>query len=328
MRRFLAIAIALFAAAIAHGEKAAAQTPPADPVSTPKGQCVPPDQLYDLDGDVVRNILALSSPDLCLRQEVFNEGRFRWVLQIIQNRKIPIGPLWAVPHDDEDAAFIAALHSVMRFGGTVVAVETNGDRFNAPLKGPQDRKQDPNRNFDAGSGAKCKWQIARSPVYTRRFMQWRPKNQPIVALHTNDPGYRGDGNDGNEGDGNVSMARALEPDSRITKLPAAKPMQSLSPNDTMVFVASRRPPGADAALARFVKRLNEQGIHVLFEEVGSESDCSLSNYAALRGIRNYVNVEVVHGDAEAQVRIVDTVMRLLRAGQGPSPVPGGTKKGR
>lgn len=321
-RLFFAMRLAVLLAASVLS--AAAQDQAAVPVQTPKGKCIPPDQLYDLDGDVSRNAELLSSPELCLRLEVFNEGRFRWVLQIVQNKKRPNGPLWAVPHDDEDAAFSAAILSVLRFGGTVVAAEANGDRFNEPIRGPKNRKQDPNRNFEIGDGAKCKWQIENSPVYTRRFMQWRPRNQPIIALHTNDPGYKGDGNNG---DGTVSMAKPLDPETtNITKFAAARSIPSVSPNDTMVFVASRQPPGGDRALTNFVRRLNAQGVNVLFEEVSSENDCSLSNYAALRGIRNYVNVEAVHGDVATQVRIVEIVMKMLLSGNGPAPIPAAAKK--
>lgn len=285
------------------------------PVTTPPGQCLSADSFHDLDGDATRNRGPLSAPELCIRLEVFREGGFNWVLQIIQNRRRPNGPLWAVPHDDEDASFTAGIYAVTRYGGTLVAVETGGDRFNRHESGDETRQQDPNRNFDAGSGTKCRFQRARSPEFTRRFLRWRPRVQPIIALHTNERGYKGDGKDG---EGNLSMARPLGPDTNITRYRARQPIDAISPDDTMVFVASRQRAPGDAALARFVRLLNAQGVHVMHEEISARYDCSLSNHAALRGIRNYVNIEAVHGDTGAQVAMIDVVMRLIAAGQGPA----------
>lgn len=289
------------------------QGQPAAAVQTQRGQCLRPDQLLDRDGDVERNRKALASHDLCLRLEVFTEGRLHWVLQVIQNRKQPHGPLWAVPHDDEDVAFDSALYGVLRYGGTVVAVERSGDRYNRIGK----RKQDPNRNFQTRGEEKCKLQRARSPVFTRRFMQWLHKGQPIVALHTNKEGFDLIPElDEDKSKGNVSIGIERKPDSNLTEFPAARPIRAKSPNDTLIYVASKAPPGLDVQISRFVAALNAGGIHVLYEHV-SENDCSMSNYAVLHGIP-YVNIEVVdNDDTGAQMRMIDAVMQLIRSGQGP-----------
>jgi hypothetical protein len=325
MRANLRTGLAILAGSLAAANAASAQQ---GPVTTPPGQCLSADQLHDLDGDATRNRGPLSGPELCIRLEVFREGGFNWILQIIQNRRRPNGPLWAVPHDDEDASFTAGVYAVTRYGGTMVAVEAAGERFNPHESGDETRRQDPNRNFDAGSGAKCRFQRELSPEFTKRFLRWRPRVQPIIALHTNERGYKGDGKDG---EGNLSMARPLGPASHMTRYRAAKPIDAISPDDTMVFVASRQRAPGDAALARFIGLLNARGVHVIHEEISARYDCSLSNHAALRGIRNYVNIEAVHGDTGAQVAVIDVVMRLLAAGQGPArlavPRPA-AKKGR
>ena len=294
-----------------------ANAQPERPVQTPDNVCLAPEQLFDEDGDVARNRAALASPDLCLRLEVFREGALQWVLQVIQNKKRPRGPLWAVPHDDEDVAFDSAVSAVLRYGGTVVAVERNHDRYNRPLAGK--KKQDPNRNFDIGQGAKCRFQLSRSPNFTRRFLKWLPKGQPIIALHTNKAGYDiVPETDEDKSKGNVSIGIERKPDSHITEFPAPKPIRSRSPDDTLIYVASRRPSGADRPLTDFVAALNRNGIHVLYEHV-EENDCSLSNYAVSKAIP-YANLEVVDDDdTGAQLRMIEIVMKLIRQGLGPRP---------
>lgn len=294
-------------------ELALGQGKPTSAIQTKPGVCLSPDQLWDEDGDVARNLKALSNGDLCLRLEVFTEGKLHWVLQIVQNRKNPNGPLWAVPHDDEDVAFDSAVYGVLRYGGTVVAVERNHDRYNRVGK----RKQDPNRNFQVRGEGKCRLQLARSPLFTQRFMRWHRKGQPIIALHTNKEGYDLIPEpDEDKSKGNVSIGIERDEDSHITEFPSARPIKARSPNDTLIYVASRQKAPGDARLARFVRSLNENGIHVLYEHV-ERNDCSMSNYAVLRNLP-YANIEVVDGDdTGAQVRMIDTVMRLFRSGQGP-----------
>jgi len=318
MRITLALAlILLFVFLIPPAQRVAGQTGPAEAVQTKAGECLAPDRLFDEDGDVARNRQVLSSRDLCLRLEVFDEGKLHWVLQIIQNRKNPNGPLWAVPHDDEDVAFDSAVYGVLRYGGTVVAVERNHDRYNRIGK----RKQDPNRNFQVRGEGKCRLQLARSPHFTRQFMRWHKKGQPIIALHTNKEGFDIVPElDEEKSKGNVSIGIARKEDSNITEFPAASPIRAKSPNDTLIYVASRLPAGSDTQLDRFVAALNAGGIHVLYEHV-EQNDCSMSNYAVLRNLA-YVNIEVVDDDdTGAQSRMIDAVMRLIRAGQGPIAAP-------
>lgn len=287
------------------------------PVQTPADVCLSPEGLFDEDGDVARNRTALASADLCLRLEVFTEGSLRWVLQVIQNKKRPGGPLWAVPHDDEDVAFDSAVRAVLRYGGTVVAVERNHDRYNRPVSGK--KKQDPNRNFDTGEGSKCRLQLARSRNYTRRFLKWLPKGQPIIALHTNKKGYDiVPEPDEDKSKGNVSIGIERKPDSNITEFPAPRPIRARSQDDTLIYVVSRQPAGSDRRQTNFVEALNRNGIHVLYEHV-EENDCSMSNYAAFKRIP-YVNIEVVDDDdTGAQLRMIDEVMKLMRQGLGPQP---------
>jgi len=75
----------------------------------------------------------------------FAEERARWRLYRITDPRRPRGPLWFVPHDDENAGFEAALVGLRRYGGTIVAVDGGGRRRNRTVAfGPA---IDPNRNF-------------------------------------------------------------------------------------------------------------------------------------------------------------------------------------
>jgi len=100
---------------------------------------------------------------------------------------------------------------------------------------------------------------------------------------------------------------------------ARSPLPVESPDDTMVFVASTERPDRDEPLAQFVDKLNRSGVNVLYEVVSKHSnDCSMSNYAALMGIRNYFNIEVVAGDGAGQRRVLDALIKALPPG-GLSP---------
>jgi hypothetical protein len=261
--------------------------------------CLPWQKIPDHDADFrrVSKVADLTSPNLCFTYDAFEEGGFPWILQIIQNTAKRKGPLWAVPHDDENAAFISAVQSVINHGGTVVAVETGGYRNLLGTK----QSQDPNRNFDVGeANFRCRNQIAPSPEYTKRFLRWRDSSQPIIALHTNRPG------------GDISIKRPSVPGRHF---PAPRPIGGRNPDHTLIFVSSVAETARDPNLVSFVRKLNERGINVIYELVSmARNDCSMSNYAALQGLRNYLNIEVVHDDTETQLKIVDIVMQLLKEG--------------
>lgn len=252
-------------------------------------ECLAPSALEDGDGDVSRNLAALSGADLCIKQHIFDEGHLRWVLQIIQSKLNPKAIFWFVPHDNENDGFDSAVYGVRKFGGTVIAVETGGNRLNGP--------QDPNRNFDTSGSRKCPNQTARSPIYTKNVMRWRLPDTPIVALHTN-AGLAG-----------ISISKPLP---GPIPFPSATPIPAKSQDNTLIFVASTARPEMDGKLMQYVGKLNQNGIHVLYEVVSAhQNDCSLSNYAALAGIREYINIEVLQSDGATQRHMIDTALALL-----------------
>ena len=264
--------------------------------------CRPVEDIVDRDGDFQRNLAELSTNDLCLKMDVFHEGGQTWILQIIQHKLDPGRILWFVPHDNENDAFDSAVYGLKRYHGTIVAVETGGTRFNG--------RQDPNRNFQIENATtRCRDQVAPSPIYTERVLRWHKGNALIFALHTNERGYAGDGHGGA---GGISIAKPL-PGNIPFRAQGHAP--GLSPDDTVVFLASTAPPQADRNLMTFVQTLQQNQINVLYETVSAtHNDCSLSNYAALSGQRDYINLEVVQSDGQTQRMLVDRILDLLPPG--------------
>ncbi|MGH6951824.1 MAG: hypothetical protein ACREH4_13205 [Vitreimonas sp.] len=294
-----AIALAIVAASCSlPGRDARRAFAPPLPQSPSELDCTPLSLLNDSDGDFAR-VDASTLSALCASVTRFSDVGRDWTVQRLHSGRP--GPLWIVPHDDENSAFASGVAAVSRYGGILVAVESSGQRNNGP--------RDPNRIF--GLSGRCRGAGAGpvAPTFTAELLRYRFAGQPVVALHNNMPGYE---NDGAHGQGNVSIL--LDARHR-TAFPAPAPYpESASPSDTLVYVAGeRRTPGA--ATAQLIARLNGAGIHVLYEHVAaSRSDCSLSNFALLAGIAPYVNIEVVKEDTATQTRLIDDVMRILAAG--------------
>ncbi|WP_075219190.1 hypothetical protein [Acuticoccus yangtzensis] len=239
------------------------------------GGCAAPATIPDGDDD-----LALFAGS-CATFTTFTEGGETWRIQTFRNGS---GPLFVVPHDDENASLATAAAAIAARGGTVTAVETGGRRFNGRI--------DPNRNFDGGALSCGK--PRRSPRFVAAML---PGGRPIIALHTNSPGAASTG-----GSGTISI-RA--PYAGATAFPATGP---LAKDDAMVILASRNGPAGVQSLTR---RLNAAGINVMVETVDTtRTDCSLSHYAVANGIP-YANVEAAHGDGATQRAILDILLREM-----------------
>lgn len=244
------------------------------------------EQLHDLkDDDLDRH---MQEPNfltgLTVSEQRFSESGFDWHLIRFVNSEKPIGPLWAVPHDDENAAFDAAIDAVKRHGGIMIVVNSgSGSSRMQPGKGTCGgrpaivSKCDPNRNFSIAT-----------PVYTRAFLGALSKGQPIIALHTNSPGY-------GRGQGDITIldtAAAAKGQIRARKdghfgRPGPDILQD---HDSYAIIPYLPPRIAPEALA-CRHGLVSEGVHVWHERV-SRSDGSLSNYVALdRPGLAYVNME-------------------------------------
>ncbi|MCF3935422.1 hypothetical protein L1787_18690 [Acuticoccus sp. M5D2P5] len=239
--------------------------------------CVAPASLSDADDDL--SVLG----DLCARETTFTEGGESWRIQTIESGRR--GPLFVLPHDDENASLATAAYALKRYGGAATMVETGGRRMNGSI--------DPNRNFDAGA-LRC-----GKPGRSERFVaaMLAPGGRPVIALHTN---ARGSARTG--GSGSISI-RA--PYAGATAFPVDGASE-----DAMVILASRN--GAeDGKVRRLAEALNAAGVNVLVETVDlDDTDCSLSHYAVASGIA-YANVEAAHGDAATQRAILDVLIKTL-----------------
>ena len=80
------------------------------------------------DADVARHAADLADPALCISERIVEDGDTTWRLVVIDNAGTP-GPLWAVPHDEEDEAFAAGVRAVRLYGGTMVAIENADARL-------------------------------------------------------------------------------------------------------------------------------------------------------------------------------------------------------
>ncbi|MDQ0316957.1 hypothetical protein [Amorphus orientalis] len=264
-------------------------------VATPGGPaataCLAPGEVTDRDGDFSRHP-ELFGPDRCVSQQTFEENGRAWTIQTVRNvtRR---GPLWVLPHDDEQAAVATAAYALDRYGGTAVLVETGGRRANAGV--------DPNRNFGSGR-ARCT--KASSPRFVNAILAERSWGMPVIALHTNAPGIAGRG-----GSGSVSI---LAPGPGDQAFRSASASGGLASPDSLVITAVTGALETNRRVQDLVQRLTEAGLNVLVETTSAgRSDCSLSHYAALAGISPYLNLEVRDGDDATQKRMLDIVMTIL-----------------
>ncbi|QDZ07232.1 hypothetical protein FPZ24_06845 [Sphingomonas panacisoli] len=240
----------------------------------------------------------------------FRDDRAFWRLYRIDNARKPDGPLWFVPHDNENAAFQAAIYAVRAYGGQVIAVEEarsvdgpdsrmNGDvAFGKPI--------DPNRNFRD-----------ESPAYASEILAGL--GQPprlIVALHTNEPGYDaasstcGPPPPAYTGKGEISVLLCSD---------LYMPRRSFYgdwPFDDTDSVAIVSYPGSGGPGDGFcVHGLADADMNIMLERVMT-SDGSLSNFALFHRLP-YVNLETQDrgvtpqglGDARSRLlAMIGTVM--------------------
>ncbi|MGL5838468.1 MAG: hypothetical protein ACRCY3_08215 [Sphingorhabdus sp.] len=224
---------------------------------------------------------------IAIAETRFRENGFDWHLLRFINTAKPDGPLWVVPHDDEDAAFEAMMTAIRRHGGVGIAVNSGegGTRQQSGYgscggRGESVTACDPNRNFDA-----------TTPIFTNAILgQWRI-GQPVIALHTNSPGFAGDGSGGR---GHISMVDTdTQGNMRIREggYLGNRSVAVLNDPDVHAILPYRAEMPVNEANDRCRNALNAAGVNVWHESVG-ETDGSLSNYIMLnRPYIAYVNFE-------------------------------------
>jgi hypothetical protein len=241
----------------------------------------------------------------------FSENGFDWHLVRFTNEQRPSGPLWVVPHDDENAAFHGMIAAVRRHGGIGIVVDTGiASTRRQPGYGVCGVRPgtasgcDPNRNFDG-----------RSPLFTRTILDQLPEGQPVIALHTNGAGFSGDGKGGR---GSITMLDARfyargEIRVRADGYFGNRGVAGLDDPDVYAIMPYRSGKAVPAADAGCRSALNAAGVNVWHEGV-ERSDGSLSNYIALnRPDIAYVNLEAkreanLAPGAEAQRLMIDAYL--------------------
>lgn len=250
---------------------------------------------------------------LQVRRISFVEGMASWRIFRIANLRRPAGPLWMIPHDNENASFAAGLEAVRSWGGVMIAVDTGprdgyyDARFNGAVAGGE--VIDPNRNF-----------YEAFPVYIGTLLADLPAGdavgggRPIIALHINafgfDPSLARCGPPGTGGSGEISVALC---DAKHLPRRATTMRWPFDDDDTLALTPYAI--GGDATTGFCARRMMARDFNLVFESVGI-SDGSLSNYALYHGLR-YINLETRDrgddpaGIAAARGRLlamIDTVM--------------------
>ncbi|OWU83344.1 hypothetical protein ATO6_19645 [Oceanicola sp. 22II-s10i] len=300
--------IALYVLCAALAAPVVAQQPPPVPPGArdvvrkgAEDRCYRPRTVRDLDTRRMADVIG-AGRDLCLQLRRVADGPVAWRFTIIRNRTHPDGPVWAVLHDDEDAAFEAGVHAVRRYGGAMIAVDTDEARFNGGL--------DPNHSFAATAGQAAPCRVRAAPAYTAEVLDMFPPGAPVLSLHSNHEGHRLTG-----GLGDISAAVSA---GGRHGLPTGSPKGALSDPDNVVLIPGRVPYVENRAAQAAARYFDGLGINVIYERVG-RSDCSLSHHVTLVRGGPYYNIEVQHGAAAVQGQIIDALMGWL----GVVPVPGG-----
>lgn len=250
----------------------------------PSGGCADPGSFGD--PDVRRNAAVIAAAGLCVSESTLAEG-VRWRFVSVTNPARPRGPVWYLPHDNENTAFDAAVYAVARYGGRAVALEAGERRAAGGI--------DPNRIFalSAADARPCRLR-SPTPRYTRFVQDLFRGQRQILTIHNNT----------RRGDVQVDMRGAKTQGFRASGPLAADP-------DHFVFIAGTEALERDGQARAQRDRLLAAGLNVVHERVSREnSDCSLSNFVALHDRRPYYNVEALHGSG-LQTRMVDALMAAL-----------------
>lgn len=248
------------------------------------------------DDDIARNIDKTGFFDgIEISDSRFSENGFDWHLIRFTNAMKPDGPLWMVPHDDENAAFDALITAIKEHGGVGVVVNSGTGSLRRQsgsgvcgVRVGVVSSCDPNRNFDAVA-----------PIFARAFMAQIPKGQPVIALHTNSHGFSGDGGGGR---GNITILdQAAYPRGIFMPRPggifAVRPQPDMANYDTLgltAYLAANGKP--DDAAASCGLALANAGVHFWHERVRT-SDGSMSNYLVL----NRPEIQYFNAESRAEI---------------------------
>lgn len=259
--------------------------------------CLDPVMIDDID--VTRAAADLADPVLCLSIADVSSAGVVWRLVVIRNLAEP-GPLWAVPHDEENAAFAAGVYAVLRYGGIMVAVE-NDERRNV-------EGLDPNHVFAADGAQLSRCDIDEPPVeFIDAFLGFWDRSYPVVGLHSNWDGFAEAG-----GRGTISVNRQ---DEKMIPFPSPVAVGRFADEDTIAMLVSTIPPLENASGRAAIDWFNRRGVHVVYRHVtDANNDCTLADFLTLNRLGDYVNLEVEHGDVDTQKAMVDLLIEFFATG--------------
>ena len=238
-----------------------------------------------LDDDLIRHAAEPDFLDSVAVSEMrFSEAGFNWHLLRFANAEKPVGPLWVVPHDDENAAFDSAIGALKIHGGVAIVVNSGvgSSRMQSGQgtcggRTPILSRCDPNRNFSSAT-----------PLFTNAHLDQRAAGQPVIALHTNSPGF-------GHGKGEITILDAAAANNGKMRprkngyFGGAGPA-TLKDHDSYAIIPFVAPKIQEYDV-RCRKALVQSGVHVWHEAV-EKTDGSLSNYAVLeKAGMVYVNME-------------------------------------
>jgi hypothetical protein len=228
---------------------------------------------------------------LSLSEMRFFESGFGWHLLRFVNVAKPDGPLWAVLHDDENAAFEAMINAVKTHGGTGIVVNSGAGSARLQIgHGTCGGRLaivdacDPNRNFSDAT-----------PLFTGAFLKQLASGKPIIALHTNAPHFTA------SSQSVTILDKAAYGKGKIKARAGGYfgngSVAVLNNPDSFVYLPYLPSNGIAAKDATCRKALNSMGIHVYHEPVIASAskpsgDGSLSNYITIRyPAVAYINAE-------------------------------------
>ncbi|OYY89654.1 MAG: hypothetical protein B7Y45_11025 [Sphingomonas sp. 28-66-16] len=288
------------------------------------------DPMHVIDDDFARLRDPALWQGLSVQRIGLREGDTAWRLWRIVNRTRRTGPLWVIPHDNENATFAAAVDAVRSWGGAAIVVDTGAidqgyaARFNADVGAGT--PIDPNRHFRADR-----------PLYAGVVLDdLKSGLRPIIALHTNARGFDprlpacpGRAR-GTPGSGDIAIGLCSN---RFSPRPSRRAAWPFDDDDTLVLTPYLA--GATPDRGYCLGPMAAADFNLVFERV-AQSDGSLSNYAAEHDLP-YLNFETrdlgngLAGVAQARGRLIamiDTMMERCAPIEGLSLDPAATAKDR
>ncbi len=262
------------------------------------------------DADLVRAAAEIEAvPALCVSNKIVDENGVLWRFSVVRNVE-QAGPLWVVPHDEEDAAFSAGIAAVRDHGGVMLALENREERMVAG--------RDPNRAFALSLEAATVCAVPPAPLYIAAHLEEWDRAFPIVGLHTNWDSHVEAG-----GQGTISI---LRPDDKMVPFPSASGIGRFADEDTIVMLPGETPPAENARLGKAIAWFNERGVHVLARVITPENnECTIADFLTLGDVAPYLNIEVEFGDVETETALVAIALDFFASEPGAAYAGSGAR---